>query len=521
MSRPLLPGDPRRLGRYEVLGRLGQGGMGAVYLGTGPDGREVAIKMVRPEFADDPEFRGRFRSEVNRAQQVPPFSTAEVLDADPDHEPPYLVVEYVDGPSLAAVVRERGPLGGAALHSLAVGIATALTAIHGAGVIHRDLKPANVLLARGGVKVIDFGIARPLEATSRHTGTNQMVGTVAYMAPERLEPGPGQTAGFPADIFAFGAVIAYAATGRTPFAADSAPATAMRILTGAPQLAGVPAGLYDLVRRSLARNPADRPTARDLLDALLSGSPPAASPPGPVAEPAVPPAPPGRPGELPEAWHTPPAAPLPAPRRRRGRLVVAGAAVLALCGVAGLLGLHLVNKGGSPPVTVAGSASAVPARPSASVDPVRNTAAILTGSRRTLLHMADIDRDLALPADGPARASGGTGPDALFRLESYGVDFLIKAVRPDAQGRERCLGVKVVPNRSASLVGTDCSATKATVFSISAEGGKDDKGRPTYTIANEEYGIVQWSKSDREVYVEEAGDYPNSVPFSFVDRGPA
>src|SRR5689334_17105579 len=155
MNMPLRPGDPVALGRYELVGRLGEGGMGTVFLGRDPDGRPVAIKMVRSEFADESEFRNRFRSEVTRAKQVPPFSTAEVLDADPDHEPPYLVVEYVDGPNLSEIVNESGPLSATALHSLGLGMATALTAIHNSGVIHRDLKPANVLLPRGGVKVID------------------------------------------------------------------------------------------------------------------------------------------------------------------------------------------------------------------------------------------------------------------------------------------------------------------------------------------------------------------------------
>lgn len=268
MSMPLRADDPAGLGSYELVGRLGEGGMGTVYLGRGPDGRLVAIKMVRSEFAHETEFRGRFRSEVNRAKQVPPFSTAEVLDADPDHEPPYLVVEYVDGPSLAAEVREKGPLTGAALHQVAVGIATALTAIHGAGVIHRDLKPGNVLFARGGIKVIDFGIARAFEATSQHTRTDQMVGTVAYMAPERFDPVGGRPVTAAADIFAWGAVVAYAATGRTPFAADSAAATAMRILTQPPELSGVPQSLVGAVERALSKDPAERPAARELLDQI-------------------------------------------------------------------------------------------------------------------------------------------------------------------------------------------------------------------------------------------------------------
>jgi hypothetical protein len=270
---PLRPSDPRRLGPYELLGRLGEGGMGTVYLASGPQGVPVAVKMVRADLDMDGEFRRRFRSEVNRARQVPPFCTAEVLDADPDHEHPYLVVEYVDAPSLAQVVQERGPLSAANLHSVAIGVATALTAIHGAGVIHRDLKPRNVLLAPGSPKVIDFGIARAMEATSAHTRTDQMVGTVAYMAPERFGSEVGMTLTPAADVFAWGAVVGYAGTGRTPFSADSPPATAARILTQPPDLSGLSGPLRSLVGHSLEKEPQDRPTARELLDMLLASGP--------------------------------------------------------------------------------------------------------------------------------------------------------------------------------------------------------------------------------------------------------
>jgi predicted Ser/Thr protein kinase len=270
-TAPLRARDPRRLGAYELLGRLGEGGMGTVYLARDPAGTLVAVKVVRADLAPDDEFRRRFRSEVNRVRQVPPFCTAEVLDADPDHEQPYLVVEYVDGPSLADVVTERGPLTASNLHSVAIGVATALSAIHGAGVIHRDLKPRNVLLAPGSPKVIDFGIARAMEATSSHTRTDQLVGTVAYMAPERFGPSSGATLTPAADIFAWGAVVAYAGTGRTPFGADSPTATAGRILTQPPDLSGLSGPLRDLVGHTLEKDPANRPTARELLDMLVSG----------------------------------------------------------------------------------------------------------------------------------------------------------------------------------------------------------------------------------------------------------
>ncbi|GAA3928912.1 serine/threonine protein kinase [Actinoplanes auranticolor] len=269
MKAPLRPSDPEFLGGYRLLSRLGQGGMGTVYLAEDQHERLVAIKVVKPELAYEEEFRARFRSEVNRARQVPPFCTAELLDADADHETPYLVVEYVDGPSLAEVVDEQGPLTGGSLYSVAVGVATALAAIHGAGVIHRDLKPANVLFALGTPKVIDFGIARAFEATSRHTGTDQMVGTVAYMAPERFDNDSARI-GPAADVFAWGVVITYAGTGRTPFGGDSAAATAGAILTRPPRLDGLPAPLRDLVARTLEKEPQLRPTAFDLLDELVA-----------------------------------------------------------------------------------------------------------------------------------------------------------------------------------------------------------------------------------------------------------
>ncbi|WP_249998450.1 serine/threonine-protein kinase [Actinoplanes sp. M2I2] len=322
MTDPLRPGDPAELGGYRLLGRLGQGGMGAVYLGRGADGRLVAVKMIRPEYAHDTEFRARFRSEVNRARQVPPFCTAEVLDADPDHPTPYLVVEYVDGPSLADVIAEHGPLGGGSLHSVAVGVATALAAIHGASVIHRDLKPSNVLLAPGTPKVIDFGIARAFEATSQHTRTDQMVGTVAYMAPERFDTEHYGEVGPAADVFAWGAVITYAGTGRTPFRADSPTATAARILTQPPDLSGLPDPLQSVVARTLAKDPAERPTAHELLALLLDLDA-------------------GRPTELirPDLLRAATAAqraPVAHRGARAGRVRRAGVAVLAL-GVAGLL----------------------------------------------------------------------------------------------------------------------------------------------------------------------------------------
>ncbi|WP_430498808.1 serine/threonine protein kinase [Micromonospora trifolii] len=537
MSDGLRPGDPARLGGYEVLDRLGDGGMGSVFLARSPQGRLVAVKVVRAELSHDEEFRGRFRSEVNRARQVPPFCTAEVLDADPDHDPPYLVVEYVEGPSLAEVVRKQGPLGAARLHSIAVGVATALTAIHGAGVIHRDLKPANVLVAPGGIKVIDFGIARAFEATSQHTRTNQMVGTVSYMAPERFDAASGRPTGPAADIFAWGALVAYAATGRSPFGGDSATATAMRILTQPPDLTGLGGPLRELVSRALEKDPAARPTARELLDGLLTAAPPVGA--GGPAQllGATPPtsASPVAGGDDQGARSVPPglATAGSAGSRRRGWLTALGAtaAVIAVLVPAFMFGPQLLrgqskpNLAGSTPsgspatsgpaATASTPASGKPsASPSTSVDP---TGAMLAGQRRFLLHVVRIDRDLSLPSHGELEVGDGTGKDALFVLEPVGVDYMIKSVNPEIAHRP-CLGVKLDSDGNKSLVGADCRPTKATVFAISREG-KDDKGRPSYAIISEEYGPVQWSPTKKEIFVEFLGDAPLDTTFSMVDRG--
>jgi predicted Ser/Thr protein kinase len=359
--------------------RLGEGGMGAVFLARDPAGREVAVKIIRPEFAAEDEFRARFRSEVNRARQVPPFCTAEVLDADPDHVTPYLVVEYVDGPSLAEVVTQRGPLAAGALHSVAVGVATALTAIHGAGVIHRDLKPRNVLFALGGPKVIDFGIARAMEPTSQHTRTDQMVGTVAYMAPERFD-GRNRPTGAASDIFAWGAVVTYAATGRTPFTGDSPMATAARILTQEPDLTGLTGPLHDLVARALAKEPDDRPTARDLLDALVAVGTVDGSA---LTELSRLPGARGRPDRHATGGRSSGSPTLPddAPGRsgRRTRRLVALAGAVVLTAASGSLAYAALPKGQSP--GAGAPSAAAPAAAATTAAPVASSAAprLVTG----------------------------------------------------------------------------------------------------------------------------------------------
>jgi eukaryotic-like serine/threonine-protein kinase len=261
MMHDLQPEDPQLIGPYRLRGRLGTGGMGRVYLGLSPGGRPAAVKVIRADLAQDPEFRARFRREINVARKVSGLFTAPVIDADVDGEVPWLATAYVGGPSLADAVRDHGPLPVRSVLELAAGLAEGLSAIHAAGVVHRDLKPTNVLLAEDGPRVIDFGISRAVEASAlTHTGL--VVGSPGFMSPEQAE---AREVGPPSDIFSLGAVLAFAATGQGPFGAGSTPALVYRVVHSPPQLDRVPAEVRPLVERCLAKDPAHRPTARDLL----------------------------------------------------------------------------------------------------------------------------------------------------------------------------------------------------------------------------------------------------------------
>ncbi len=261
MMHELQPGDPQLIGPYRLRARLGAGGMGQVYLGLSPGGRAAAVKVIRADLAQDPEFRARFRREITVARKVSGLFTAPVIDADVDGPVPWLATAYVPGPSLADAVSQHGPLPPRSVLALAKGLAEGLGAIHAAGVVHRDLKPANVLLAEDGPRVIDFGISRAVEASAlTHTGL--VVGSPGFMSPEQAE---GREVGPPSDIFSLGAVLAFAATGQGPFGTGSTPALVYRVVHSLPNLDNLPAGIRPLVERCLAKDPAQRPTAAQML----------------------------------------------------------------------------------------------------------------------------------------------------------------------------------------------------------------------------------------------------------------
>ena len=264
MVSELRPGDPRVIGPYRLVGRLGEGGMGQVFLGVSPGGRPAAVKAIRAELASDPQFRTRFGQEVAAARQVSGVYTAMVVDADVDGPVAWLATAYVAGPSLAEAVDGHGPLPEASLLALAAGLAESLSAIHAAGVVHRDLKPSNVLLAEDGPRVIDFGISHAAES-SVLTQTGLVLGSPRFMSPEQAV---GAEVGPPSDIFSLGAVLAFAATGRGPFGSGTTASLLYRVVHESPDLDQVPASVRPLVERCLAKDPAQRPTAAGVLAAV-------------------------------------------------------------------------------------------------------------------------------------------------------------------------------------------------------------------------------------------------------------
>ncbi|MFG3050884.1 serine/threonine-protein kinase [Kitasatospora sp. NPDC048239] len=344
--------DPRVIGGYRLEDRLGTGGMGVVYRARSASGRQVAVKVIRPELAENAAFRARFRQEVAAARRVSGAFTASVVDADADAEAPWLATVFIAAPTLSDRVEEQGPLSVAQLRWLAAGLAEALRDIHRVGLVHRDLKPGNVLLADDGPRVIDFGIARALDAAPLTT-TGSIVGTPPFMAPEQFRRG---AVGPATDVFAVGSVLVYAATGRGPFDGEGVHAMGFRVVFEDPDLRGLPVELRPLVTACLAKEPARRPTVERLL-AWATGE---AEPPAEV------PAEPDRPvvATVPDTPYPevagppvplPPLPPLPASRRpaRRRTALVLGAAVVAAAAVA----LTVVLNGPGRPGEDAGAAN--------------------------------------------------------------------------------------------------------------------------------------------------------------------
>jgi serine/threonine protein kinase len=369
--------------------------MGVVYLGTAKDGTQAAVKVLRPELADDPEFRVRFRREVAVLGSVTGLCTVRVLEADTESARPFLATEYADGPSLAEYVSQHGPLGPDMLQGLAVGLAEALTAIHAAGLIHRDLKPGNVLLTQSGPKVIDFGIAQALDSTSL-TKTGMTVGSPGFMAPEQIQGQAGQ----PTDVFAWGLTMAYAATGQSPFGTGPMDAIFYRIVHETPDVSGVPEQLRPIVEGALLKNPAERPNAQDLL--ARAAAPVTASDDGAAVKTQT---------VLARTW-LPPARDLPAPapsRPRRPRRLLALSAATAVAIAVGAGAAFLVNRSQAEPTATGSGGTVATHSPSATRVPTRSVSATPPASSAATSSSSATPPASSAATSSPS-ASGGIFP---------------------------------------------------------------------------------------------------------------
>jgi len=448
------PNDPTTVGQYQLIAVLGSGGMGRVYLAHSPSGRRVALKVIRADLVQEPEIRQRFAREVAASRAVSGFFTAEVVDADIDADPPWLVTTFIPGPSLGAAVRQVGPLPLASVRAIGAALAEALSAIHTAGLIHRDLKPGNVLLASDGPRLIDFGISA-LSGSPILTRAGTIMGTPGYISPEQIE---GRAVGPPTDVFALGAVLVFAVTGKAPFGGDSFPSLVYSTVHAAPDLSRVPDGLRALVVSCLDKDAARRPDLRTVLHELTHGQNlasmfapgwlptaltrdahpmgtvlPAEAPtaPPPRAEPPTRrpfPSTPAAPGVAATPVATPalaaatpaPAAGWPAPAppaRRRWGLVAGIFATVAALGVAGCFVLLKILPVGSPnsgDPTTSVDVRAVPAVGTcylAQVDSKFNPAAeraqpVACKEQHTLETIASAKIDAAANPEPPGIASG-------------------------------------------------------------------------------------------------------------------
>ncbi|NXY96642.1 PQQ-binding-like beta-propeller repeat protein [Streptomyces sp. BR123] len=433
-------GDPRWVGPYALVGRLGSGGMGAVYLGRSAGGRTVAVKVVRGDLARDELFRDRFRREVAAARRVSGAFTAPVVDADTEADVPWMATAFVVGAPLDRAVTDRGPLPADTLWTLTAGLAEALASVHGAGLIHRDLKPANVLLALDGPHVIDFGISRAVDGTAM-TSTGAIIGSAPYMSPEQAV---GQALTPASDVFSLGSTIAFAASGEHLFGEGAAAGVLFRIVHTEPGTDMLPPGLRDLVRACLAKDPADRPTPRQVSEHV---------------ERAGPPVPSG--GWLPEA--------------------VAGDVLRARAVLTSLPAADTSGPPHAPPVIGPDGTRVDHAPPGAGPHPAGPQPATVA-RRRILLGLAGG----AVAAAGAtaawiAGAPGGGTPAGGSRG--------VPVVRPDGGDvREARLAWKVeLTSPSGQVISANGLVMCVTLRDVQA---LDDSGRPTWTVSGEDNGIA-------------------------------
>ncbi|MBM7442779.1 serine/threonine-protein kinase [Streptomyces sp. HB132] len=453
--RPARPGDPRRIGPYHIIGRLGAGGMGTVHAGVASDGMRLAVKVIHPEQAQDPEFRARFRREVELSSRVTGPHLVPLLAADPDAPTPWLATAYVPGPTLNEHVNAHGPLAEGSLHAFATATAHALAAIHAAGVVHRDVKPQNVLLTPIGPQVLDFGIAHASDGTSV-TRTGVMTGTPGWISPEQYRQG---TAGPAGDMFAWGALVAYAATGRLPFGAGAPDVVAFRVMSGEADLDGLPVTLRETVAKALAQEPGDRPSAAVAAQecaVLLASQVTQVAGAGAMPTTAV--------DMVTAVWEVPaaedPAWSLPA-NRSRSRKRLAGAVVLAAavigCLAGGVAAWTPGDNGDSPHTPVSATSASPPAS---------------TGTGHPSADTAHQD-EAAKPASGTggaasvaswkeARAAQGAGEHDVARAVLHdegvgaqelgdGVDFVPGTVRFHASRREVYLSYRLASDEQGVM----------------------------------------------------------------------
>ena len=416
--------DPRRLGPFALAARLGSGGMGVVYLARHDAGHEAAVKVVHPHLVGDPDFRVRFAREIAVARSVDAPWTARVLDADPHGERPWLATEFVDGPALDEQVARAGGLPRSALEILGRRLAEALAGLHAGGVVHRDLKPSNVLLGTDGPRLIDFGIARSIDAT-KITHTGLVMGTPAYMAPEQAE---GEESGPPADVFALASVLFFAATGAGPFGTASHPAAMLlRILQRTPDTAELPAPLDQWLRPCFAKDPAERPTAAELVDAWAPQATPTL-----IATKLV---------ERPNADER------PSPSERAPRLLVAANAVLALLIAAAIVLAFF------PLPTTATAPQQPAARPDGALPQIAQVAELPMGGRVGGIAATRDGRTLMVMVDGGIRfvdtATRAVTPRVALPDGVSGASFAPDGNRIYLAGR----GIRALDVRSGAVTG--------------------------------------------------------------------